>query len=342
MIGRFLVGVAGGAYCFNIPVFIGEMASKEIRGFLLTLFQVFVNLGIVFAYAFGSFVNLFELNVTCASLVLFYTTCCMFLIESPSFLIRNGEITKAEKSIKLLRGSKFNAQTEISDYQKHLGEALKAPKSSFYKELKKKETLKAFCIIMCVFIFFQMSGINCVIFYTNSIFIEAGILISPSTASITLGIVQVLSTLSTIGFVDKFGRVFLLKISFTMIIIGLMGIGIFFQLISSEFEWLPLPSLCIFVVGFSAGMGSVPFVLLGEIFSDEAKKVIAPFAQTMNFVMSAIIGLLYPALVSSIGISSTFFMFAGFSFIGLIFTILVIPETKGKSLEEIQELLRIQ
>lgn len=340
MIGRFLIGVAGGAYCFNIPVFIGEIASKEIRGFLLTLFQVFVNLGIVFVYILGSFVNLFVLNVICASLILFYTTCCMFFIESPIFLVRNGKFVKAEKSIKLLRGSKFNAQMEMSDYQKHLEEALKASQSSFLIELKKKETLKAFYIIICIFIFFQMSGINCVIFYTNSIFIEAGIVMSPSIASITLGIVQVLSTLLTIGFVDKFGRVFLLKISLAMIIVGLMGIGIFFHLKSSEFEWLPLPSLCIFVIGFSAGMGSIPFVLLGEIFSDEAKKVIAPFAQTMNFVMSSIIGLLYPALVNNIGISSTFFMFVGFSFIGLLFTILVIPETKGKSLEEIQDLLR--
>lgn len=198
-------------------------------------------------------------------------------------------------------------------------------------------------IIMCVF--FQMSGINAVIFYTTTIFIEAGVTMDPSIATIILGAVQAAATLSTVAFVDRFGRVFLLKVSFAMMIFSLIGIGTFFTFKTSGavnieyINWLPLPSLCLFCVGFSAGLGSVPFILLGEFFSDDAKKIIAPFAQTMHNVMTFVIGLLYPALVNSIGSGPTFFMFAVFCFFGLLFTVLVIPETKGKSLEEIQTLL---
>lgn len=345
-IGRLLIGMAGGVYCFSIPIFIGEIASKEIRGFLLTLFQVFVKLGVVFAYTLGSWADLFVLNIVSASLVLIFTISFMFIMETPSFLIRKGQLDKAEKSIKLLRGAAFNAQIEIHDYQESIEKASKAPESSIFAELRKRETIKAFIIICCIFVFFQMSGINAVTFYTITVFIEAGITMDPATATIILGLVQVLSTLATIGIVDRFGRVFLLKISLAMIIVGLTGIGMFFHLKNTEstyFEavsWLPLTSLCTFVIAFSVGMGPVPFVLLGEIFSSDAKRVIAPIAQTMNFVMSFAIGLSFPALASSIGIELTFFIFAGFSVIGLVFVTCVIPETKGKSLDEIQSLMR--
>lgn len=345
MIGRLLIGLAGGAYCYNIPVFVGELASKEIRGLLLTLYQVSVKIGVVSIYMLGSTFDLFTLNIICASWLIIYTTVFLFLPETPVFLVRNNEIDKAEKSIKQLRGKYYDAKLEISELQTLSEEASKAPKSSFSVEFKKRETFKAFVIIIFIFFFFQMSGINAVIVYTTSIFIDAGVTMDPSVATIILGIVQVFATLATAAFVDRFGRVFLLITSFTMMIFGHFGIGTYFYLkdtqseLLADYDWLPLPSLSIFVIGFSLGMGPVPFILLGEIFSNDAKKVIAPIAQTMSFVMAFIIGLIYPALITTIGTGFTFFMFAGFCFMGLLFTIFVIPETKGKSLAEIQVLL---
>lgn len=343
MLGRFLVGVAGGAYCFNIPVYIGEIASKEIRGILVTLFQVFVELGVLIAYTLGSLFDLFTFNIVCGSFLIVYTTLFMFLPESPVFLMRKNDLEKAEEAIRILRGSMFDMTSEVLEYQDVNDERMKSPKKSFFQVLSERETRKAFLIIVCIFFFFQMSGINGVIFYTTQIFMDAGVTMDPAIATIITGFVQVVSTLSTAAFVDRLGRVFLLKISFSLMIIGLNGFGMSFFIKSKaieNFDWLPLTSLCVFVIGFSSGMGPVPFVLLGEIFSNDAKKVIAPFAQTLVLILSMMIGLVYPALVSSIGTGLTFFVFSGFCIAGLMFTIFVIPETKGKSLEEIQEILR--
>lgn len=344
--GRLLVGVAGGAYCFNIPVYIGEMASKEIRGFLLTLFQVSVLLGVVAVYVLGSLFSLFNLNIICCSMVMIYTTYFVFLPESPAFLLRQEKSEKAEKSIKLLRGSKYDAKSEITEFQLMLEETSKAPKNSFSAEFKKRETFKAFTVVIVLFFFFQMSGINAVLFYTTTIFIETGIKVNPSAATIVLGVAQVTAALAAAGFIDRSGRVLLLIISFVMMIVGLIGIGTFFCLKDQQYEnmesigWLPLPSLCIFVISFSSGLGSIPFVLVGELFSNDAKRIIAPFAQSMNFVMAFVIGLTFPTLVGVIGAGFTFFMFAGFCVLGLLFTIFFVPETKGKSLVEIQTMLR--
>lgn len=341
-----MIGLAGGVYSYIIPVFIGEFASKEIRGILLTIYQVSLKCGVVFVYTLGSVTSLFVLNVVCGALVIVYTVCFMFLPETPVFLIRKGEPEKAENSVKLLRGERYDAKQEISYLQQLYGGTLHASKYSFLNEFKKRETFKAFIITIFIFIFFQMSGINAINFYVTTIFIESGITINPSLATVIVGIVQALATLSTVYFIDRFGRVFLLITSFVVMTIGLVGVGTFFYVkdnVGTNFEyvqWLPLPSLCLVCIGFSVGLGPVPNILLGEIFSDGAKKIIAPFGPTLNLVLSFTIGLLYPTLVNSIGTGLTFFMFACFCVFGLLFTIFFIPETKGKSLFDIQELLR--
>ena len=345
IIGRLFTGFSTGALAFNLPVYIGEFSSKEIRGILLTLYQVFVKSGVVFVYTLGHFCNVLTMNVISASILVCYAISFIFMPETPTFLVRHQKYDKAEKAVKILRGSQYNAKSEIFELQRFHELAAKAPKSSFIIEMKKKSTQKAFIIIVFMFFFFQMTGINSIVFYTTTIFIEADISLEASIASIILGIIQVLMSMTTMLFIDKFGRVLLLKISFAIMTVGQAGIGTFFLLKEHEVAfldhlgWLPLTSLSIFSIGFASGMATIPFILLGEIFSDEAKKIVAPFAQTMNFVTSSAIGFLFPILFKNIGAGCTFYIFAGSCLLGLIFTTFFLPETKGKSLAEIQSML---
>lgn len=312
---------------------------------MLTLFQAFVELGVAFVYTLGSLVSLNTLNITCTIFVALYTISFMVLPETPAFLVQRNKIKEAEESVRKLHGSKVNAVAEVMQLREtYEKDTSAASKSSFLKEIKSRATQKAVFIVIFLYVIFQMSGINAIIFYTTTIFIEAGVTLDPAIATIILGLVQVTMTFSTMFFIDRFGRIFLLTTSFIIMIIGTIGVGTFFHLKDigtdlSSFGWLPLTSLCVFCIGFSSGMGSVPSILLGEVFSFEAKKVIAPFAQTFNNVMSAVIGILFPALVSAIGVGFTFFIFAASCVLGLAVTRLYIPETKGKSLDEIQKIL---
>lgn len=299
-------------------------------------------------YTLGSMVDLRTANIVCALIQICYTLYFIFLPESPSFLIRKNRIAAAEKSLKLLRGQSYDSKAEMEYLRDIQAKVLMKPKSSFLKEVRSRATLKAFFIILSLFIFFQASGINPVMFYTTRIFIDAEITLAPDTATIILGVVQVLTTIVSMLFIDRFGRVFSLKISFCAMIVGQTGIGTFFYLkdmnstLTSDLGWLPLTSLSIFCIGFSVGIASIPFVLLGEIFSDEAKKVIAPFAQTLNFVVSSMMVLFFPTLITSIGAGFTFYSFAVSCVIGLLFTTFAIPETKGKTLAEIQAMLEMR
>lgn len=295
-------------------------------------------------YTVGSLVNLLTLNILCACLLIAFTISFTFLPESPEFLIRNSKTDEAAKSIKLLRGSNFNAELEISHLTAIFMEETRVSKSPAIVEIRKRETLKAFFIILFMFIFFQMSGIVAVTFYTTAIFIDAGVEMDPSTATIITGVVQCISTLAIAAFIDRLGRVFLLVSSFIVMIIGLSGVGFYFLIkdksVAGDISWLPLMFLCTYVIGFSIGIGPIIFVLLSEFFSDNAKRIIAPFSQTLNFLMSFGVGILYPALVKSVGNGFTFAIFAAFCCAGLVFTIFLVPETKGKSLAEIQSLMK--
>jgi SP family facilitated glucose transporter-like MFS transporter 8 len=123
--------------------------------------------------------------------------------------------------------------------------------------------------------------------------------------------------------------------------VGLLGLAVFFNAKNwdadlKNFQWVPVVCLCLFSIGFSAGLGSVPFVLVGELFSLSAKRIAAPLAQTTNFFLSFVVTLTFPIVAEYVGMFVLFYIFSLCCFIGVLYTWFVVPETKGKSLNEIQ------
>ena len=210
-----------------------------------------------------------------------------------------------------------------------------------------KATLRAFIIIISLAFFFQMTGINAIVFYSTTIFIEAGVQLDPQICTVITGCAQIIGTLFATVFVDRLGRKIILICSMVLMFVSLIGIGVFFSIkdASSSVDnlgWLPVTSLSVFIIAFSGGMGPIFYVLLGELFSNDAKDVVAPIGQVLNFALTFVIGLVFPFLTEAIGTGTTFYAFAGFAVCAFLFTVFFIPETKGKSLYEIQVLLTKQ
>lgn len=256
MVGRFLCGASAGCYCFIVPIYVGEITSKEIRGSILSLFQVCLNLGVLFTFTVGNFASVQTLNVVCASITILYSFVFLALPESPIMLISQNREEEAKTSLQKLRGENYNIDSEINTLIKQ-NEDSKLVKKSFIEVFRTKSTKKAFVIIILQFFFFQMSGINVVLFYSTTIFIEAGINLEAGIASIIVSAVQVVSILFAVAFVDRFGRKIMLSFSNTLMCFGLVGIATFFTLKGSMdvdgIGWLPVVSLCIFMVGFASG-----------------------------------------------------------------------------------------
>lgn len=334
IIGRFLIGIAGGGYAFIVPIYIGEIASKEIRGSLLAIYEITVKTGILTIYIIASVTDLIISNTICAIIVISYFLIAMCLPESPVYLLRKNKFESARKSLKILYGDgnsehEFNPQVQVKN-------------KAFMDEMNNEATQKAFLIIFMLFAFFQACGINACLFYLTTIFIESNIEVDPFLSTIILGVMQLVGVFIALTLVDRSGRKFLLILSFSFMIVGHIGIGSFFHAKAfgvKFFEWLPLISLCIYFIGFSLGVGSVTYILLGELFSSSAKKIVAPLAQTVNFFSSFGVTLIFPIISSIIGIYFMFYAFAAFCFLGILFVYFFLPETKGKSLDEIQAIL---
>lgn len=168
-VGRFFVGVAGGAFCVTAPMYTSEIAENEIRGSLGTFFQLMVTVGILFSYAVGSGVNVMVLSIICGCIPLVFGAVFVFMPETPFYLIQNNKTESAIKSIGWLRGKDYDHKNELTDLQNE-SEHMKQNKISIVEGLKRPATIRALSIGLGLMFFQQMSGINAVIFYSGGIF----------------------------------------------------------------------------------------------------------------------------------------------------------------------------
>lgn len=341
MIGRFLAGVSVGCFSFVCPIYVGEIASKEIRGALLSLFQINVNFGCLFILTLGYFVSMKTINIVCAIIPIIFAIIFSFLPESPSMLLLKDREEEATKVMKFLRGNSY----DMGDFDsiKMKTQSIISSQKSFVDVLRVKSTQKALLIQLCLFFFFQMSAINVILFNSTLIFDIAGVDIDPRLSSIIIALIALTSAFLASAFIDKFGRRILICSAYALVFCGLSGLGVFFMLQEFNFnvdflQWLPLTSLCVFMNAFNYGISPVTYTLLGEIFTDEAKKFVAPICQSLNFFLTFILGIVFPKL-QKYGIGYVFMGFATITFFGFIFVLHFVPETKGKTKDEIIKML---
>lgn len=167
--GRFIIGLAGGAFCVSAPQYSAEIAEKEIRGVVGTFFQLLIIAGILFAYIVGAILPLFVTSVVCGAIPLLFGAIFSFMPESPVYLVIEKRDDDAVKSYKWLRGDSYDPQGEIDALKLELEEAEKN-KKSMSEVLGKKSTKRALLIGFGLMFFQQMSGINVVVFFATTIF----------------------------------------------------------------------------------------------------------------------------------------------------------------------------
>jgi sugar porter (SP) family MFS transporter len=347
IVGRVLLGAFAGCLFVVCPLYVGEIAEKEIRGVLGTFMQLMVTIGILFAYGVGAATSTFVFSIICMALPVLFGILFFSMPETPTYYIDKNKIPEAEKSLKFLRDKDYDPSKEIEilKIEKEDRERLNATKS-LSKSFARRESKLSLLIVVGLMIFQQTSGINAVIFYTTTIFEAANTDIPPATQTIIVGVVQVVMTLVATLLVDKLGRKILLMTSDALMAICTIALGVFFYIKDNDPEtaanlgWLPITSLCIFIVAYSIGFGPIPFLVLGEICAPDIKGVAVGTALTVNWTISFLITKFFINLVASLGIAGTFWIFSGFSLIGTCFITVVLPETKGISMEQIQLNLR--
>ncbi|GAC1586328.1 MAG: sugar porter family MFS transporter [Chitinophagaceae bacterium] len=338
---RLMGGLGVGASSVTAPIYISEISPAANRGKLVGLFQFNVVFGIVVSYLSNYLIGLtgehswrLMLGIQAIPSAVFFLL-LRFVPESPRWLIaKRGKIEEAREIFKIINpDTADHIITEIVE----TGEEEKA---SLLKEpLFSKRYKTPVMLAMLFAVFNQVSGINAIIYYSPRIFEMTGLGRSASLLStVGLGLINFSFTLLAMNFIDRIGRRTLMLIgSFGLIAtLGMVSYSFYAQ----NFNGWSVPVFLFIYIGFFAfSQGAVIWVFISEIFPNQVRAKGQTLGSTTHWVMAAVIAFSFPYLAEKAGGGNTFFFFCMMMCIQFIFVWTVMPETKGKSLEQIEHTL---
>ncbi|XP_012591846.1 solute carrier family 2, facilitated glucose transporter member 2 [Microcebus murinus] len=339
--GRSISGLYCGLISGLVPMYIGEIAPLTLRGALGTLHQLAVVTGILSSqivgldFILGShdlwhiLLGLSAVRAILQSLLLF------FCPESPRYLyIKLDEEVKAKKSLKRLRGYD-DVTKDINEMRKEREETSTEQKVSIIQLFTNSSYRQPIIVALMLHMAQQFSGINGIFYYSTSIFQNAGIS-QPVYATIGVGVVNMVFTAVSVFLVEKAGRrsLFLIGMSGMFFCAIFMSVGLVLQ---DKFAWMSYVSMVaifLFVSFFEIGPGPIPWFMVAEFFSQGPRPAALAMAAFSNWTCNFIIALCFQYIADFCG-PYVFFLFAGVLLAFTLFTFFKVPETKGKSFEEI-------
>ncbi len=344
VMGRVTVGISIGVASFIVPMYISEVAPPHVRGMMTSLNQLAITIGILLAYgvdylfsASGNWRAMFAAGLILGIMLL---VGMIFMPFSPRWLLSKRRTQEAQKELQKLRGTS-DVKAEIQETE----EEIESEKGSGGLKALEAPALRMPLIIgIGLAILQQVTGVNTVIYYAPTIFEEAGF--KSATASIAatvgLGIVNVVMTIVAIFLIDRLGRRPLLLISLAGMVFGLVALGADFifsrgsTAAGGAFGTVAVISMMIFVASFAIGMGPIFWLLISEIYPLNARGTAMCVATVANWGSNFLIAVTFLSLVSVLGQGGTFLLYAAVGVFAWFFTLRLVPETKGKTLEEIQ------
>jgi len=343
MVFRFLGGIGVGVSSVTAPIYITEISPAKSRGKLVGLFQFNVVLGILIAYLSNYLIGQWEgeswrwmLGVQAFPAALFFVL-IFFIPESPRWLLLHRDrLEQVEATMKKINADDYKKEIEVILSSHKQGGDLKRAPSIFSKKYK---TPLMLAVIFAVFN--QVSGINAIIYYAPRVFEMAGLGAQSSLlSSVGIGLVNFVFTLLAINFIDKVGRR-------TLMFVGSIGLVASLSLVSFAFfsghtQGMSITFyLMLYIAFFAFSQGAVIWVFISEIFPNEVRAKGQTIGSLTHWIMAAIITFCFPALTEFLGGGVKFLIFAGFMLLQLIFVIRLKPETKGTSIEKIDQTLNL-
>lgn len=336
--GRLFTGYGIGIFSYVVPIFIAEIAPKNLRGGLTTLNQLMIVVGSSLAFVLGTVISWRSLALTglVPCIVLLVGLC--FVPESPRWLAKVGHEKEFQVALQKLRGKDADITREAAEIQVYIETLHSLPKARML-DLFQSKYIRSVIIGVGLMVFQQFGGINGIGFYASETFADAG-LSSGKIGTIAYACVQVPITVVGAILMDKSGRRPLIMVSATGTFLGcfLAGTSFFLKGQGLLLEWAPVIAVAgvlIYISFFSIGMGAVPWVIMSEIFPIHVKGAAGSLTVLVNWLGAWAISYTYNFLMSWSAFG-TYFIYSGFSILAVLFVAILVPETKGKTLEEIQ------
>ncbi|XP_076127106.1 solute carrier family 2, facilitated glucose transporter member 8 [Alosa pseudoharengus] len=352
-LGRILTGLASGVTSLVVPLYISEMAHERVRGTMGSCVQLMVVIGIMGAYIAGLFLGWRWLAVTSSVPPALMLVLMCFMPETPHFLLSQGRRAEAQEALRFLRGPDASPEEECARIE---GAMQDQGGSLGWSDLKDPVIYKPMGIGIVMMLFQQLTGINAIMFYAESIFEKAHFKNS-DVASVIVAAIQVVFTAVAALLMDRAGRKILLIVSGVAMTISTAMFGVYFWLSNPnhssalvametpgpvslapqpDLAWLALVSMGLFITGFALGWGPTPWLVMSEIFPTRGRGLGSSMCVLTNWGSAFIVTKTFHNLMDVLTSAGTFWLFSGMCALNVFFTIFFVPETKGKSLEQIQ------
>ncbi|CAN7940781.1 unnamed protein product, partial [Ixodes hexagonus] len=335
--GRALTGFSAGITALVLTIFVSEVSPAHIRGILNTVCAIAITSGVLMANVLGKWLGYRWLATACMVPTVLNVLTMPKVAESPRWLFQEGRVGEAMRSLQFYEG----ADAEESF------EALRSSSSTSVKlslaHFKLPQAYKSFLCVLLGMYLQQFSGITIMLYYTREIFKTAGSTIESADSAIIVGVVQVTTVLLTTFLVDRLGRKMLLLFSCGVTCLSLAALGAFYHLkdnlgpsFVATYGWLPLIALCTYMMGYSMGLGPQPWTLMGEMLPLNIKGFATGILTAFSFGCGALISREYHAMIQFLGNDGLYWFYGAHMALGFVLVLLFIPETKGKTLEEIE------
>lgn len=347
LITRFTLGLAVGGASVTVPAYLAEVAPSNKRGRMVTQNELMIVTGQFLAFVFNAIIAIAlagdphvwrYMLAVCAvpAIVLFFGM--LRLPESPRWLVSKGKISDALDVLKKIRQTEAHAISELNDIQDTIA-MQSSQKPVTFQELNTPWVRRIIFIGIGIACFTQMTGVNSIMYYGTQVLKESGFSMEAALIANTLnGLASVIGTSVGIWLLTKIRRRTMLLTGFCGTTTALLLISVSSLVIGGEsyFPFVVLALMVLFLLSMQGCIGPILWLSLSEIiplrFRGFGMGVCVLFVWLTNFV----IGLVFPVLLTSFGLSGTFCIFVVIGLLALVFTKMFVPETKGKTLEQIE------
>jgi len=351
IIGRIIVGIGTGLVTVITPMYITEIAPPHIRGALGSATQLMINIGIIVSIAIAlPLANIYwgyrwMLGIAAFPAILQLLGAIFICTDTPRYLMSKGRNSDAIQVLQRIY-NRLDVDIEFQEMETCYNNSLQYGNTTFTEILSRPILRRCFLIAFGVMIFQQLTGINTVTYFSSSIFQAAGFKSATDAiiASTIVSLANIIVTCIAIYLVDRKGRKSLLLLSYIGMAFFIFWIGASFTFFRYAY-WMPIFSVIVtilYVMSFGIGTGPLPWVIASEVLPLKIRGKALSIATAGNWVINFLVGQVFLPISRSIGIGGAFFIFFGFCVVAIFFGWFYVPETKGKSLEEIENSFQIE
>ncbi|XP_075229487.1 facilitated trehalose transporter Tret1-like isoform X2 [Lycorma delicatula] len=342
-VGRILCGISLGSTYMAAPTYLAEVSDDSSRKILCSTMEIAVATGLTLQYIAGPYLTYWHLIMVSSLLPLAFLLIFIWFPESPYHLVAKKRKECALKAVSWFRGISLESaadqlttiESAVEDWQKS---------NSGMKDLFKSGNLKALYLTCGLMIAQQFSGIAVVFLYSEPLFIKSGTNLSPTYCAMIVGVVQIFSSTFALPLSKHLGYKIPLIYASVIIAVEQFVLGTYFLLDAKgssilKFDFLPVTCLVIYVFTYSGTFGPLPWAVMGEMFPTNIKGMASGIVSSFAFCLTFLMTKFFTNVTNNFGIYSSFYIFSASSAVAFFFILFLLPDTRGMSLLQIQDIL---